>query len=126
MATKRATRTTKKTLTVHPIEVKLEAIKQVNMLMAAGLTKYGACSQLAKKHDVRTQTVLNWYSKHNTSLTQVGRNNGQFQAIDAPTSFLREDGKFSIHSLSVKTVNGSVVKLTPTDIKGIAEYATFV
>jgi|TARA_Y100000310_G_C20286025_1_gene624905 hypothetical protein len=121
MATKRAT---KKTLTVHSIETKLEAVKQVNTLMAAGVTRYSACGQLAHEYDVKTQTILNWHDKHNTLLTRADRNNGRFEAIDVPTSFRREDGKFSIHSLSVRTVNGAVVRLTPTDIKGIAEYAT--
>ena len=39
---------------------------------------------------------------------------------------MKETGRFSVHSLSIRTVNGAVVKLTPADIKGIAEYATII
>jgi len=126
MATKKATRKTKKTLTIHPLETKLEAVKQVNMLMTAGISKYSACRQLAHKHDVRTQTVLYWHNQYNTGLTQVNRNNVKLDTLSATSSFQREDSKFSVHSLSIKTVGGAIVKLTPADIKGIAEYATFV
>ena len=121
--------TTIKRPLIHPLEIKLEAVKQVNMLITAGVSKYNACTQLAKKHRVTTQTVYNWCLRHDTKLTQVDRDNGHigsFETIDTDLSFQRTGGKFSIHSLSVKTVNGAVVKLTPTDIKGIAEYATFV
>ena len=111
---------------IHTIATKLEAVKQVNMLIAAGVTKYNACNQLAKKHHVTTQTVYNWCSRHNTKLTQVTRNNGNFETLNATPSFQREDGKFAIHSLSIRTVGGAIVKLTPADIKGIAEYATIV
>ena len=121
------TRRIKKPL-MHALETKLEAVKQVNMLITAGVSKYNACHQLAKKHRVTTQTVYNWCLRHNTKLTQVENNNdnGQFEALDTIPTFQREDGKFAIHSLSIRTVNGAVIRLTPTDIKGIAEYATIV
>ena len=127
MVTKKATHKTKKTLTMHPLETKLEAVKQINMLMAAGVSKYSACRQLANKYGRRTQTLYNWHKLHDTILTQVGRNNNiKLETLSATSSFQRENGRFSIHSLSVKTVNGTIVKLTPADIKGIAEYATLV
>ena len=122
---KATTRRTKKPL-IHTLETKLEAVKQINMLMGAGVTKHNACRQLASKHHVTTQTVYNWCTRHNSILTQVGRNNGEFEALNIGPSFQKDTGRFSIHSLSIKTVNGAVVKLTPADIKGIAEYATLV
>jgi len=122
---KAATRRTRKPL-IHTLETKLEAVKQINMLMAAGVTKYNACRQLANKHHVTTQTVYSWCNRHNSTLTQVGRNNVKLDTLSATSSFQREDSKFSVHSLSIKTVGGAIVKLTPADIKGIAEYATFV
>ena len=122
---KAATRRTRKPL-IHTLETKLEAVKQINMLMAAGVTKHNACRQLANKHHVTTQTVYNWCTRHDSILTQTGRNNVKLDTLNANSSFQREDGKFSIHSLSIKTVGGAIVKLTPADIKGIAEYATFV
>ena len=122
---KTATRRTRKPL-IHTLETKLEAVKQINMLMAAGVTKHNACRQLASKNHVTTQTVYNWCTRHNSTLTQVGRNNGEFETLNIGPSFQKDTGRFSIHSLSIKTVNGAVVKLTPADIKGIAEYATLV
>ena len=122
---KATTRRTRKPL-IHTLETKLGAVKQINMLMAAGVTKHNACRQLASKHHVTTQTVYNWCQRHDITLTQVGRNNGEFEALNIGPSFQKDTGRFSIHSLSIKTVNGAVVKLTPADIKGIAEYATLV
>ena len=111
---------------MHTLETKLEAVKQVNMLMTAGVTKYNACTQLAKRHHVTTQTIYNWCLRHDSALTQVRRNNGKFEALNVGPTFQKDTGKFSIHSLSIRTVSGAVVKLTPADIKGIAEYATLV
>ena len=123
---KRTTRRIRKPL-IHNLETKLEAVKQVNMLMSAGVTKHNSCRQLAKKHGVTTQTVYNWILRHDTKLTQINtRSNGNFETLNATPSFEKNTGRFSVHSLSIKTVNGAVVKLTPADIKGIAEYATFV
>ena len=123
---KAATRRTRKPL-IHTLETKLGAVKQINMLMTAGVTKHHACEQLAIKHSVSTQTVYNWCKRHNTLLTQVGRNNNvKLDTLNAIPSFQREDGKFSVHSLSIRTVSGAIVKLTPADIQGIAEYATLV
>ena len=118
-------RRTRKPL-IHTLETKLEAVKQINMLMAAGVTKNHACERLAVKYGHTTQTIYNWYKRHNTRLTQVERTNGKFEALNVGPTFQRNTGKFSIHSLSIKTVGGAVVKLTPIDIKGIAEYATLV
>ena len=126
MATNKTTRRIKKPL-IHKLATKLEAVKQINMLMAAGVTKNRACDQLAIKHSVTLQTVYNWYKRHNnTKLTQVKRTNGEFEALNVGPTFQRDTGRFSIHSLSIRTVGGAVVKLTPADIKGIAEYATIV
>ena len=98
---KAATRRTRKPL-IHTLETKLEAVKQINMLMAAGVTKNRACDQLAIKHSVTLQTVYNWYKRHNTKLTQVERTNGEFEALNVGPTFQREIGKFSIHSLSIR------------------------
>ena len=114
---KAATSKTRKPL-IHTLETKLEAVKQINMLMTAGVTRYNACRQLAKKHRVTTQTVYNWCSRHNTKITQVN-------LVNSTTNHIKHD-RLTIHSLDVRTTNGTVVKLTPTDIKGIAEYATIV
>ena len=110
---------------IHTLATKLEAVKQVNMLMAAGVSKDAACKQLAEKHGVTTPTLYNWCKRHNTEITQVNLNNN-VTTLNANTSFGREEGRFSVHSLSIRTVGGAVVKLTPTDIKGIAEYAPFI
>ena len=126
MRTTTTTRKIKRPL-IHTLATKLEAVKQVNMLMAAGVSKDAACKQLARKHGVTTPTLYNWCKRHDTVLTQVGRNNNvKLETLSATSSFQREDGRFSVHSLSIKTVGGAIVKLTPADIKGIAEYATFV
>ena len=114
---KRTTRSTRKPL-MHTLATKLEAIKTVNKRMANGDTKYNACRMLAKKHHVTTQTVYNWYLRHNTKITQVNLAN-------STTNHVKHD-RLTIHSLDVRTTNGTVVKLTPTDIKGIAEYANLV
>ena len=112
---------------IHTLKTKLEAVKQINMLMAAGVTKNHACEQLAVKYGHTTQTIYNWYNRHNTKLTQITtRNNGKFETLNANPSFQRDEGRFTVHSLSIKTVNGAVIKLTPADIKGIAEYASLV
>ena len=122
----KATRKVKKPL-IHSLETKLEAVKQINMLMAAGVTKNHACERLAVKYGHTTQTIYNWYKRHNTRLTQITtRDNGKFETLSATPSFKKETGRFSVHSLSIRTVGGAVVKLTPADIKGIAEYATIV
>ena len=122
---KATTRRTRKPL-LHTLETKLEAVKQVNILVSKGQSRYNACTRLAKKHHVTTQTVYNWCTRHNTKLTQINLNNGEFEALNIGPSFQKNTGRFSIHSLSIRTVNGAVVKLTPADIKGIAEYATLV
>ena len=114
---KRTTRRTRKPL-MHTLATKLEAVKTVNKRMANGDTKYNACRMLAKKHHVTTQTVYNWYLRHNTKITQVNLVNY--------TPDVSRTNKLNIHSLNIETADGVVVKLTPTDIKGIAEYATFV
>ena len=112
---------------IHTLETKLEAVKQINMLMAAGVTKNHACERLAVKYGHTTQTIYNWYNRHNSKLTQITtNNNGKFETLNATPSFVKETGRFSVHSLSIRTVNGAVVKLTPADIKGIAEYATII
>ena len=114
---KRTTRRTSKPL-MHTLATKLEAVKTVNKLMANGETKYNACRKLSKKHHVTTQTVYNWYLRHNTKITQVNL----VSSVPRPT----KHDRLVIHSLDVRTTGGTVVKLTPADIKGIAEYATFV
>ena len=114
---KATTRRTRKPL-IHTLETKLGAVKQINMLMTAGVTKYNACRQLAKKHRVTTQTVYNWCSRHNTEITQVN-------LVNSTNNHIKHN-RLTIHSLDVRTTSGTVVKLTPTDIKGIAEYATIV
>ena len=119
-------RTATKRPLIHPLATKLEAVKQVNMLVAAGVSKDAACRQLAKKHGVTTPTVYNWCKRHNTEITQINLSNNNVTTLNANTSFGREEGRFSVHSLSIRTVGGAVVKLTPTDIKGIAEYAPFI
>ena len=114
---KATTRRTRKPL-IHTLETKLGAVKQINMLMAAGVTRYNACRQLAKKHRVTTQTVYNWCLRHDTKITQVN-------LVNSTTNHIKHN-RLTIHSLDVRTTGGTVVKLTPTDIKGIAEYANLV
>ena len=125
---KATTRRIRKPL-IHTIATKLESVKQVNMLMTAGVSKYNACRQLANKHRVTTQTVYNWCKRHDNKLTQVNHDNTKLETLNTTRSLIKnqvEEGKFSVHSLSIRTVGGAIIKLTPADIKGIAEYATFV
>jgi len=98
--------------TIHTLAVKLTAIKRINSLVASGMSRFQAQKTLAKDLKVTTQTVVNWFNKHNTSLTQINSNH-----VLTPT------GKLIIQSLNVRTIDGANVRLTPEDVKGIAEYA---
>ena len=101
-----------KKATIHPLAVKLAAIKRINILVASGTSRFSAQKTLARELKVTTQTVVNWFNKHNTSLTQINSNH-----VLTPT------GKLIIQSLNVRTIDGANVRLTPEDVKGIAEYA---
>ena len=101
-----------KKLIFHDLATKLAAVKRVNTLLSKGTSKTKAHMLVAKGLQVTPSTIHNWCQKHALTSTRVNT--------------VTANGRLTIQSLNIKTIDGVTVRLTPGDIKGIAEYAALV
>ena len=115
---KTTTRRNNKLPVFHPMATKLAAVKEVNTLITAGFTRNKAIETIRKQLKVHRTTVVNWLSQYGgaqvTNVTPQQANH--ITATRKP---------FSINSLTLNTDNG-YVKLTPNDIRNIANLAKLV
>ena len=104
--------------TFHPIATKMDAVKEIHTIMMSGVSRSKACSQLAKTLKVHRTTIENWLVQYG-NLSQTTITPQQANHINATRK------PFSINSLTLNTDNG-YVKLTPNDIRNIANLAKLV
>ena len=97
----------------HPIATKMAAVKEINTLVATGMSHNKARTKIAK-----TLTVENWMRQYGT-LKQTTVTPQQATHIASTRK------PFSINSLTLNTDNG-FIKLTPNDIRNIAGLAKLV
>ena len=102
----------------HPLATKMEAVKEINTLVATGMSHNKARAKVAKTLKVHRTTVENWMRQYGT-LKQTTITPQQANHIAATRK------SFSINSLTLSTDNG-YVKLTPNDIRNIAGLAKLV
>ena len=102
----------------HPIATKMAAVKEINTLVATGMSHNKARSKVARTLKVHRTTVENWMKQYGT-LKQTTITPQQATHIAATRKPL------SINSLTLNTENG-FIKLTPNDIRNIAGLAKLV
>ena len=102
----------------HPIATKMAAVKEINTLVATGMSHNKAHAKVARTLKVHRTTVENWMKQYGT-LKQTTITPQQATHIAATRKPL------SINSLTLNTENG-FIKLTPNDIRSIADLAKFM
>ena len=99
----------------HTVDVKVNAVKEINTLVATGLTDNQARTKIADTLDVHRTTVENWmkqYGKTNTTIISGQRAN----------HITSTNKSFSMHNVTFNTDLG-YIKLSLDDIKSVAEFA---
>tara|TARA_R100000750_G_scaffold25810_1_gene16579 strand:+ start:170 stop:526 length:357 start_codon:yes stop_codon:yes gene_type:complete len=99
----------------HTLEVKVNAVKEINTLIGTGMTENKAKHRVAKTLDVHRTTVENWmkqYGKTNTTIISGQRAN----------HITSTNKSFSMHNVTFNTDLG-YIKLSLDDIKSVAEFA---
>ena len=99
----------------HTVDVKVNAVKEINTLVATGLTENQARTQIAKTLDVHRTTVENWMKLY--SKTAVATISGQ-----KANHIISTNKSFSMHNVTFNTDLG-YIKLSLDDIKSVAEFA---
>ena len=97
----------------HTTAAKLSAVREARLLMKKGLSKSKALANIAKGMKVSAPTVHNWLNKYepltlNTTNGTAHHTNGRI-----------------VTGIEVKTESG-IIKLTPADVKNIADLASTV
>ena len=111
----RKKRTVAKLPVFHTLKTKIEAVKEINTLIATGLTENKAKHKVAKTLDVHRTTVENWmklYTKTNTPVI-----NGQ-----KANHVISTNKAFSMHNVTFNTDLG-YIKLSLDDIRSVANFA---
>ena len=102
----------------HPIATKMAAVKEINTLVATGMSHNKARSKVARTLKVHRTTVVNWLSQYGgAQVTNISPQQANHIAATRKS--------FSINSLTLNTDN-AYVKLTPNDIRNIAGLAKLV
>ena len=99
----------------HTHEVKVNAVKEINTLVATGLTGNQARTKIADKLDVHRTTIENWMKSYGkTTVTTIS---GQ-----KANHIISTNRSFSMHNVTFNTDLG-YIKLSLDDIKSVAEFA---
>jgi len=102
----------------HPLATKMEAVKEINTIVATGMSHNKARTKIAKTLKVHRTTVENW-------MKQYGALKQTIVTPQQATHIAATRKPFSINSLTLNTDNG-FIKLTPNDIRNIAGLAKLV
>ena len=99
----------------HTVDVKVNAVKEINTLVATGLTDNQARTKIAKTLDVHRTTVENWMKLYGK--TAIATISGQ-----KANHIISTNRSFSMHNVTFNTDLG-YIKLSLDDIKSVAEFA---
>ena len=99
----------------HTLEVKVNAVKEINTLIGTGMTENKAKHRVAKTLDVHRTTVENWmklYTKTNIPVISGQKTN----------NVVSTNKVFSMHNVTFNTDLG-YIKLSLDDIRSVADFA---
>ena len=113
---KSTTRKRNKIPVFHPMNVKLQTVKSINVSLRSGARRSKTINQLAKKLKVHRTTIESWMNQwgHLPSTKAVTKT----KLYNTPATVKRTP---IISSLTVKLDNGAYAKLTANDINRISE-----
>ena len=113
---KSTTRKRNKIPVFHPMNVKLQTVKSINVSLRSGARRSKTINQLAKKLKVHRTTIESWMNQWgNLSSTKAVT---KTKLYNTPATVKRTP---IISSLTVKLDNGAYAKLTANDINRISE-----